>query len=90
MEKVMKLLEKESIQWTEEESGSYILIHLDTIDRKRLSFVKKMHWEQLGNKRVEKKSTWILFIENQSIEWTVEENGSYTLIRLDTFDCKND
>ncbi|KAL4019633.1 hypothetical protein IC575_018387 [Cucumis melo] len=40
---VMKLLEKESIQWTEEESGSYILIHLDTIDRKRLSFVKKMH-----------------------------------------------
>ncbi|XP_038881794.1 putative nuclear RNA export factor SDE5 [Benincasa hispida] len=40
---VMKLLEKESIEWTEEENGGSILIRLDTIDRKRLSFVKRMH-----------------------------------------------
>lgn len=39
----MKLLEKESIEWTEEENGGFILIRLDTIDRKQLSFVKKMH-----------------------------------------------
>ncbi|XP_022926752.1 putative nuclear RNA export factor SDE5 [Cucurbita moschata] len=40
---VMKLLEKESIQWTEEENGSSIVIRLDIIDRTGLSFVKRMH-----------------------------------------------
>ncbi|KAG6641222.1 hypothetical protein CIPAW_09G058700 [Carya illinoinensis] len=38
---VMKLLEKESIAWTEEENAGTILIHLNRINRKRLSFVKK-------------------------------------------------
>ncbi|XP_018820178.1 putative nuclear RNA export factor SDE5 isoform X1 [Juglans regia] len=39
---VMKILEKESIAWTEEEENAgTILIHLNSINRKRLSFVKK-------------------------------------------------
>ncbi|GKV45822.1 hypothetical protein SLEP1_g52866 [Rubroshorea leprosula] len=37
---IMKLLEKESISWTEGNPGS-ILIHLDKINPKRLSFAKK-------------------------------------------------
>ncbi|PON36773.1 silencing defective [Parasponia andersonii] len=38
---VLKLLEKESIKWVEGENAGTILIRLDGIDRKRLSFVKK-------------------------------------------------
>ncbi|XP_048328019.1 putative nuclear RNA export factor SDE5 isoform X1 [Ziziphus jujuba] len=37
---IMKLLEKESIKWVEENAGT-ILIRLDEINPKRLSFVKK-------------------------------------------------
>ncbi|PON96068.1 silencing defective [Trema orientale] len=38
---VLKLLEKESIKWVEGENAGTILIRLDGINRKRLSFVKK-------------------------------------------------
>nr|POF23241.1 putative nuclear rna export factor sde5 [Quercus suber] len=38
---VLKLLERESIKWTEEGNVGVILIHLDNINRKQLSFVKK-------------------------------------------------
>lgn len=38
---VLKLLEKESIKWTEEGNTGVILIHLDNIKWKQLSFVKK-------------------------------------------------
>ncbi|KAM3700287.1 hypothetical protein ACB098_05G085200 [Castanea mollissima] len=38
---VLKLLERESIKWTEEGNAGVILIHLDNINRKQLSFVKK-------------------------------------------------
>ncbi|XP_010108205.2 putative nuclear RNA export factor SDE5 [Morus notabilis] len=38
---VLKLLEKESIKWVEDENAGTILIRLDSINRKRLSFVKK-------------------------------------------------
>ncbi|KAF3442527.1 hypothetical protein FNV43_RR16443 [Rhamnella rubrinervis] len=38
---ITKLLEKESIKWTEEDNGQIILIQLDIIDRERLSFFKK-------------------------------------------------
>ncbi|KAJ6728596.1 NUCLEAR RNA EXPORT FACTOR SDE5-RELATED [Salix koriyanagi] len=38
---IMKLLEKESIQWTEGTDAGTILIQLDNIDPKRLSFAKK-------------------------------------------------
>ncbi|PRQ31334.1 hypothetical protein RchiOBHm_Chr5g0034321 [Rosa chinensis] len=38
---IIKQLEKESIKWTEEENGQIILIRLDVIDPKRLSFSKK-------------------------------------------------
>lgn len=37
---IMKLLEKESIEWTEGDIGT-ILIQLDNINPKRLSFAKK-------------------------------------------------
>lgn len=38
---VMKFLEKESIQWTEEGNAGIILIPLTNIDPKLLSFAKK-------------------------------------------------
>ncbi|GMH05441.1 hypothetical protein Nepgr_007281 [Nepenthes gracilis] len=38
---VIKLLEKESIKWTEDETSRAILIQLDEINPKRLSFAKK-------------------------------------------------
>ncbi|XP_059436179.1 putative nuclear RNA export factor SDE5 [Corylus avellana] len=38
---VVKLLEKESIKWTEEGNAGTILIRMDNINKKRLSFVKK-------------------------------------------------
>ncbi|XP_058001453.1 putative nuclear RNA export factor SDE5 isoform X2 [Hevea brasiliensis] len=38
---IMKQLEKESIEWNEEENGKTILIKVDVIDPKRLSFAKK-------------------------------------------------
>ncbi|KAJ6377154.1 hypothetical protein OIU76_026177 [Salix suchowensis] len=38
---IMKLLEKESIKWTEGTDAGTILIQLDNIDPKRLSFAKK-------------------------------------------------
>ncbi|KAI4296724.1 hypothetical protein L6164_036658 [Bauhinia variegata] len=38
---VMKLLEKESIQWSEGENAGTILIRLNSVERKRLSFIKK-------------------------------------------------
>lgn len=53
----MKLLEKESIEWIEEENSGSILIRVDTIDRKRLSFVKRMQWEQMGNKKIDRTQT---------------------------------
>lgn len=37
---VLKLLEQESIKWVEGETAGTILIRLDNIDRKRLSFFK--------------------------------------------------
>lgn len=40
-EQIMKLLEKESIKWEEGETTGTILISLDKIDRKNLSFLKK-------------------------------------------------
>ncbi|KAF2286009.1 hypothetical protein GH714_009635 [Hevea brasiliensis] len=40
-EQIMKQLEKESIEWNEEENGKTILIKVDVIDPKRLSFAKK-------------------------------------------------
>ncbi|XP_062096697.1 putative nuclear RNA export factor SDE5 [Humulus lupulus] len=39
--RVLKLLEKESIEWVEGESAGTIRIRLDSINPKRLSFVKK-------------------------------------------------
>lgn len=41
VEQVLKLLERESIKWVEDENAGTILIRLDSINRKRLSFVKK-------------------------------------------------
>ncbi|CAK7327601.1 unnamed protein product [Dovyalis caffra] len=38
---IMKQLEKESIKWTDEENGQIILIQVDEIDPKHLSFSKK-------------------------------------------------
>jgi hypothetical protein len=38
---IMKLLEKESINWTEGADVGTILIQLDNINPKRLSFAKK-------------------------------------------------
>lgn len=38
---VLKLLEKESIKWSEERNGRTIVIRLDEIDPKGLSFAKK-------------------------------------------------
>ncbi|KAF2286016.1 hypothetical protein GH714_009710 [Hevea brasiliensis] len=40
-EQIMKQLEKESIEWNEEENGKTILIKVDVIDPKSLSFAKK-------------------------------------------------
>ena len=37
---ILKLLEQESIKWVEGETAGTILIRLDSIDRKRLSFLK--------------------------------------------------
>lgn len=37
----MKLLEKESIKWSEGGNAGTILIHLENINPKRLSFAKK-------------------------------------------------
>ncbi|XP_058218299.1 putative nuclear RNA export factor SDE5 isoform X2 [Rhododendron vialii] len=39
--RVMKLLEKESIKWSEERNGRTIVVRLDEIDPKGLSFAKK-------------------------------------------------
>lgn len=38
---VLKLLQEESIKWTEGEKAGTILIQLDSINRKRLTFIKK-------------------------------------------------
>lgn len=38
---IMKQLEKESIKWTDEGNGQIILIQVDAIDPKHLSFAKK-------------------------------------------------
>ncbi|XP_059658787.1 putative nuclear RNA export factor SDE5 [Cornus florida] len=40
-QKVLKLLERESIKWTEEVDGWVIVIRIDEINPKRLSFAKK-------------------------------------------------
>ncbi|XP_010242934.1 PREDICTED: putative nuclear RNA export factor SDE5 isoform X2 [Nelumbo nucifera] len=40
---VIKLLEKESISWTEEANGGIIVIQLDKINPKKLSFARKSH-----------------------------------------------
>jgi hypothetical protein len=38
---IVKLLEGESIPWTEEDGGLVIMIRVDEIDPKKLSFAKK-------------------------------------------------
>lgn len=38
---IKKLLKKESIEWTEDGNGQAILIQVDVIDPKRLSFFRK-------------------------------------------------
>lgn len=38
---VLKLLEEESIKWVEGENAGTLLIQLDSINRKKLTFIKK-------------------------------------------------
>lgn len=38
---IIELLEKDSIEWTEEDSGQIIVIRVDKVNPKRLSFAKK-------------------------------------------------
>lgn len=38
---IMKFLDREDIKWTEEGNGWIIVIQLDVIDPKKLSFAKK-------------------------------------------------
>ncbi|XP_043810619.1 putative nuclear RNA export factor SDE5 [Manihot esculenta] len=49
---IMKQLEKESIKWNEEENGKTILIQVDVIDPKRLSFANKYGVEDQGKRRL--------------------------------------
>ncbi|XP_074370288.1 putative nuclear RNA export factor SDE5 isoform X2 [Apium graveolens] len=39
--RIIELLEKDSIEWTEEDSGQIIVIRVDKVNPKRLSFAKK-------------------------------------------------
>lgn len=39
--RIIELLEKDSIEWTEEDSGQMIVIRVDKVNPKRLSFAKK-------------------------------------------------
>ncbi|KAI8552613.1 hypothetical protein RHMOL_Rhmol06G0280400 [Rhododendron molle] len=48
-QRVMKLLEKESIKWSEERKGRTIVVRLDEIDPKGLSFAKKSSKKLLDN-----------------------------------------
>lgn len=41
LSQILELLERESIKWTEEGSGQIIVIRVDKINPKRLSFAKK-------------------------------------------------